>query len=186
MPLVSRVGIRGYPTLYMYPAGSGNKVEINGRNLKDLVAQVNRFCNTMRTVKGILSKSAGLVPDMEPIVKQFVKNPVDMQKDTIKMFETQEKSTQSNGEYKVYAHVMKLIVNNGPGVVEKEIKRLTNLINGEGIDAKKADEFTIRRNVLAVFADALGVNVGDLDNDDVVETPDNVDAEEVSEEIKEF
>jgi protein disulfide-isomerase A6 len=171
----------------MYPAGNGSKTEINGRSLKDLVAQVNRYCNTKRTVKGILSKSAGLVPDMEPIVKQFVKNPINMQQDTIKMFETQEKSTQSNGEYKIYAHVMKLIVKNGPEVVEKEIKRLTTLINGEGIDANKADEFTIRRNVLAVFADALGVNVGDLDNDDVLETPENGDAaEEVSEEIKEF
>ena len=173
----------------MYPAGSGRQVEVNGRSLKDLVAEVNRYCGTKRTVKGTLSKSAGLVPDMEPIVKQFVKNSVEMQKDTIKMFETQEKSTQSNGEYKIYAHVMKLIVKNGPEVVEKEIKRLTTLINGEGVDARKVDELAIRRNVLAVFADALGADIGDLDNEDVVLVPENVEAannEEVSEEIKEF
>lgn len=163
----------------MYKAGGG-VVVVNERDLKGLVARVNRICGTKRTVTGILSKSAGLISDMEPIVKQFVKNPSNLQKETVEMFKTQEKSSTPNASFIPYAQYMEKIQKFGTEFIGKELQRLTNLIQADSVDSKKIDEFTVRRNILAVFAEASGVEIPDLNNaDDVApEIPQNEEAQE--------
>lgn len=173
----------------MYPAGSSSVVEIKGRELSQLVAQVNKYCGTKRTVSGKLSKSAGLVADLQSVVKQFVNSPPQKQQEIIDMLQTPEKSTAPNASYKIYAQCMEKIASGETGFVDKEIQRLTSLINDSAVDPLKADELSVRRNILAVFAEAIGVKVANLENDDLLaaENELHIEAEEaVSEEIKEF
>lgn len=152
----------------MYPAGRKGAVEIRERDLNGLVAAVNRFCGTKRTVTGKLSKSAGLLTEMEPIVKQFSQNPTTIPKDAMAMF-NQEKSSNPSPSIILYAQYMEKIQKEGKGYIQKELTRLTTLINAPSVDGKKADEFAIRRNILQVFAEASGVEVpADLANEDLV------------------
>lgn len=149
----------------MYKAGGG-VVAVNERDLKGLVARVNNICGTKRTITGILSKSAGLIPDMNDVVKQFVKNPSNLQKETVDMFKTQEKSSNPNNSFIPYAQYMEKIQKFGTEFIGKELQRLTNLIQADSVDSKKIDEFTIRRNILAVFAEASGIEVPEFNNAD--------------------
>lgn len=182
--IVKREGIRGYPTVKMYLAG-GKVVEVGERTLDRLVAKVNLLCGTQRTVSGKLSKSAGIIPDMAEIVKSFVANPAALQETTVAMFQQQEKSSAPNTSFIPYAQYMEKVQKEGTGFIGKELERLTALINGSSVDSKKADEFAIRRNILAQFAEAADMKVPDYGNADLVAVEeDAVPAdEEASEEI---
>lgn len=152
----------------MFPAGNGKPVSVNDRDLKGLISTVNRFCGTKRLASGHLSKSAGLIPDMNDIVKSFVNNPAHLQHETIQMFTKQEKSNTPGATFSPYVFYMEKFAKFGKDFVPKELKRLTNLINADSVDARKVDEFSVRRNVLSVFAEASGLEVPELDNADLV------------------
>lgn len=164
----------------MYKAGGG-VVTVNERDLKGLVSRVNSICGTKRTPQGILSKSAGLIPDMDAIVKQFVKNPASVQKDAVDKFKTQEKSSTPNSSMIPYAQYMEKVQKFGTEFIGKELQRLTNLIQADSVDSKKIDEFTIRRNILVVFAEASGIDVPEFNNADDV-APEAQPEDEVQEE----
>jgi len=164
--VVKSEGIKGYPTIKFYGKGGARPIEVNERDLKGLVAQMNRLCGTKRTVDGHLSKSAGLLAEMEPIVKQFAKDPTNVSP-ALAQF-TQEKSSQPNASIIPYALYMEKIQKFGKDFIPKELARLTNLINADSVDAKKADEFAIRRNILAVFAEASDIPVPDFNNADLI------------------
>lgn len=106
------------------------------------------------------------------------------------MIKDNEKSAGNNENFKIYAYYMEKVASSGTEFIPKEVQRLTNLINDNAVDSKKADELTVRRNILVVFADAAGVDVGDLKNEDLVdadeEDEEDKNQEQVSEELKEF
>ena len=186
-----RQGIKGYPTLKMFPKSNGKTVSIDDRTLSGLTAAVNRFCGTKRTEKGKLSKSAGLIPEMKELVKEFVKNPASVQKSAIDIFKSQEKSSVPNPSLVHYAFFMEKIQKSGTGFILNEISRLTSLIDADNVPAAKSDEFSIRRNILQSFAEAAEIEVPELNNadlvagDDVVFEEDNQaqDADNDSEEL---
>lgn len=153
----------------MFPAGNNAKpVPISDRTLKGLTAAVNRFCGTKRTEKGKLSKSAGILPEMEAVVKEFAKNPATVQQATIEMFKAQEKSSNPSPSMIYYAAFMEKLQKSGKDFILPEITRLSALINADNVPAPKSDEFSIRRNILESFAEALELQVPELDNADLV------------------
>jgi protein disulfide-isomerase A6 len=173
--------IKGFPTIKFFPADGEMIAYEGGRSEEAIIKYLNEKCGTHRAVGGLLTKevidincrlaeSLHLIPlskltstshprPTRPVPPRPLLNGRLPAKRYIVLYTNLAKH---------YAKFMTK-VSADPKFTAKEIARLTSIIKGGNTDAKKVDDFIIRRNILQVFAGA--------------ETEAEAEAEEVNEDL---
>lgn len=154
--LAEKYKVHGYPHLVFFDANEKSKEDYEpvvydgGRSEEDFVEFLNEKCNTQRLVGGGLSEKAGRVSKLDDLVKKFVST--DSKEEIANIIGEASKIAEGiNDKYsKYYVKVMNKI-SEKKDYIEKEIARLSKIMNGKNISAVKADDFAKRINILNVF-----------------------------------
>jgi len=153
--LAEKYGVSGFPTLKFFPKSSkaGEEYE-GGRDLDDFVKFINEKSGTSRDSKGQLTSEAGLVASLEALVKDFHNAADDKRKEALsKLEEEAAKLSGSAAKHgKIYVNVAKKILQKGSDYTKKETERLHRILEKSSISPSKADEFTIKKNILSIFS----------------------------------
>ncbi|XP_044503293.1 protein disulfide-isomerase like 2-1-like [Mangifera indica] len=152
--LAEKYGVSGYPTLKFFPKSNkaGEDYE-GGRDLDDFVSFINEKCGTSRDGKGQLTSKAGIIAHLDALVKEFVAASSDEKKAVFAKIEEEVGKLQgSTARYgKIYLKVAKNYMDKGSEYANKEIDRLQRMLD-KSISPVKADEFTLKKNILSAFA----------------------------------
>ncbi|OVA16825.1 Thioredoxin [Macleaya cordata] len=152
--LAEKYGISGFPTLKFFPKGNKAGEDYDGgRDLDDFVAFINEKCGTSRDGKGQLTSQAGIVASLDALVKEFVSASNDEKKAVFSRIEEEvEKLKDSSARYgKIYLKAAKSCIEKGADYAKKEMERLQRMLE-KSISPAKADEFILKKNILATFA----------------------------------
>ncbi|GAV86792.1 Thioredoxin domain-containing protein/ERp29 domain-containing protein [Cephalotus follicularis] len=152
--VAEKYGVSGYPTLKFFPKGNkaGEDYE-GGRDLDDFVNFMNEKSGTSRDAKGQLTSNAGIVASLDALVKEFVAASSEEKKAVFSRIEEEvEKLEGSSKRYgKIYLKSAKNCLEKGSDYPKKEIERVKRILE-KSISASKADEFTLKTNILSAFA----------------------------------
>lgn len=152
--LGEKYGVSGFPTLKFFPKGNKAGEDYDGgRDLDDFVSFINGKCGTSRDGKGQLTTQAGIVSSLDVLVKEFVSASSDEKKEILlKMEEEANKLTGSSARYgKIYLKLAKSTIEKGADYAKKETDRIQRILE-KSISSAKADEFTLKKNILSTFA----------------------------------
>jgi len=150
--LGTRFGVSGFPTLKFFPKTNKEGEAYNsGRDLKDLLSFLNDKTGSKRQENGRLNSEAGTFQDLDDIAKQFAGSSdragLKSQSDAI--------ISGLKGDDKEYAQwytkYMAAIEKRGADFVTSEKERLHGLLEGGSVASEKADEFTVRHNIINKF-----------------------------------
>ncbi|GFP87908.1 probable protein disulfide-isomerase a6 [Phtheirospermum japonicum] len=152
--LAEKYGVSGYPTLKFFPKNNkaGDDYD-GGRDLEDFVTFINEKCGTSRDAKGQLNSNAGIVEGLDTLVKEFVSASNEEKKAVFKRLEEEaDKLEGSSARYgKIYVKAAKSYLDKGSDYAKNEVLRLERIL-AKSISASKADEFTLKKNIIASFA----------------------------------
>ncbi|KAF2324004.1 hypothetical protein GH714_006112 [Hevea brasiliensis] len=147
-------GVSGYPILKFFPKSSKVGEDYGGgRDLDDLTF-INEKCGTSRDGNGdLLQKLAGIVATLENLVKEFITVGNDEKKAIVaRMEEEVENLKGTTSRYgKIYLKAVNNCVEKSAEYPKKEIQRLERMLE-KSISEVEADEFTLKKNILATFA----------------------------------
>lgn len=155
----SRFKVQGYPTLLVFPVVEGlensdeePEVYNGGRKVDDIVAWVNARVGLSRNVDGTLGSDAGRVALLDNVAQSFIKASADVRETLLKDFEiiSSGLSEKEAAFAKIYRRFADKI-NASEAYLEKESKRLGNIIGKGQLKSSKLDELQIKRNILQAF-----------------------------------
>ncbi|CAM8927469.1 unnamed protein product [Rhodiola kirilowii] len=152
--LAEKYGVSGYPTLKFFPKNNKAGEDYDGgRDVEDFVSFINKKCGTSRDAKGQLTSKAGIVGSLEPLVKEFLAAGDEEKKSVLSKLEEEiEKLSGSAAKHgKIYIKVAKSYLTKGSDYATKEISRLERILE-KSISEAKADELTLKKNILSTFA----------------------------------
>ncbi|KAM7481759.1 hypothetical protein LguiB_006342 [Lonicera macranthoides] len=152
--LAEKYGVGGFPTLKFFPKNNKAGEDYDGeRDLEDFVSFINEKCGTSRDEKGQLTSSAGLVADLDNLVKEFLSASNDEKKAIFARMEEEVGILKgSAARYgKIYLKAAKNCMDKGSDYSKNEIQRLERIL-AKSISSGKADEFTLKKNILSTFA----------------------------------
>ncbi|KAL0387359.1 UNVERIFIED_CONTAM: putative protein disulfide-isomerase A6 [Sesamum radiatum] len=153
MPLPTKQA-SGYPTLKFFPKNNKAGEDYDGgRDLDDFVTFINEKCGTNRDANGQLTSKAGILEDVNKLVKEFVTAKNEEKKSVLKRLEEEaDKLKGPSARYgKIYVKAAKSCIEKGSDYAKNEVQRLDRML-AKSISASKADEFTLKRNILSTFA----------------------------------
>ncbi|XP_042054821.1 probable protein disulfide-isomerase A6 isoform X2 [Salvia splendens] len=153
--LAEKYGITGFPTLKFFSKNNKGGEDYNGgRDVDDFVTFINEKCGTNRDAKGKLTSKAGIIEDLGSLVKEFMSAKKGEEKKVVfKLLEEEAgKLKGSNARYgKIYMKAAKSCMDKGSDYAKNEILRLDRII-AKSISPNKAEEFTLKKNILSTFA----------------------------------
>lgn len=151
--LAEKYGISGFPTLKFFPKGNKNGEDYDGgRDVDDFVSFINEKSGTNRDAKGQLTVNAGLVASLELLVKEFVAASNEEKKNIFaKIEEEAGKLSGSAARHgKIYVKSAKKCLEKGSDYAKSEIERIQRILE-KSVSPSKADEFTLKKNILSSF-----------------------------------
>ncbi|XP_038899679.1 probable protein disulfide-isomerase A6 [Benincasa hispida] len=151
--LAEKYGISGFPTLKFFPKSNKNGEDYDGgRDVDDFVSFINEKCGTNRDAKGRLTVNAGLVASLESLVREFVAASNEEKKNIVaKIEEEAGKLSGSAARHgKIYVKSAKKCLEKGGDYAKTEIERIQRILE-KSVSPAKADEFTLKKNVLSSF-----------------------------------
>lgn len=152
--LAEKYGISGFPTLKFFPRNNKDGEDYEGgRDLDAFVTFINERCGASRDAKGQLTSKAGVVESLESLVKEFASATNDEKKAIVTRIEEEVgKLEGSAARYgKIYTKAAKSCTEKGADYAKNEIQRLERMLS-KAISPAKADEFTLKKNILSMFA----------------------------------
>ncbi|XP_076952633.1 putative protein disulfide-isomerase A6 [Bidens hawaiensis] len=152
--LGEKYGLSIYPTIKFFPKNNKNDEDYEReREIDSFVNFINEKCGTIRDTKGQLKPKAGIVEELDGLVKEFVSAGDDEKKDVYAKIEDEvEKLSGSAARYgKVYVKAAKSSLSKGDDYPKNEMQRLERML-AKSISSSKADEFTVKMNILSAFA----------------------------------
>ncbi|KAG0475705.1 hypothetical protein HPP92_015391 [Vanilla planifolia] len=152
--LAEKHGVSGYPTMKFFP--KSNKIGehyVGGHDLSSLVTFINERCSKNRDTDGQLTSQAGVIASLDMLVKEFLSAASDEQKTMLSRMDEQVKNLEGSMARfgNIYLKIAKSFMEKGPNYPKKEIKRLQRILE-QSINAVKADELVIKKNILSTFA----------------------------------
>eukprot|EP01094_Clydonella_sp_ATCC50884_P020761 TRINITY_DN437_c0_g1_i3.p1 TRINITY_DN437_c0_g1~~TRINITY_DN437_c0_g1_i3.p1 ORF type:complete len:379 (-),score=160.69 TRINITY_DN437_c0_g1_i3:208-1272(-) len=148
----SRFAVTGFPTLKWFPKEDKSGEEYNeGRSLEDLVQFVNSRAEKFRTPDGGLTAEAGRIVVMDDIAEDFQEGDHASALERARTEAAALTGVQARIG-KVYVRVMEKIAAGETDYVEKEVQRITRMLETSAVKPAKVDEFQMRLNVLSLFA----------------------------------
>lgn len=152
--LGEKYGVTGFPTLKFFPKGNKAGEDYGGgRELGDFTKFINEKCGTNRDINGQLTSEAGRIASLDALAKEFLSAASDKQKEVLSSMEEEVAKLSGSGAKhgKVYVTIAKKIVEKCNNYTKKETERLHRMLE-KSISPSKADEFTIKKNVLSTFS----------------------------------
>ncbi|KAE9446658.1 hypothetical protein C3L33_21455, partial [Rhododendron williamsianum] len=170
--LGEKYGVSGFPTLKFFPKSNKAGEDYDGgRDLDDFVTFINEKCGTSRDAKGQLTDKAGIVESLDALVKEFVSAGSDEKKAVFGRIEEEAEKLKGSAARvlfcaqlvivllliekqlygKIYLKAAKSCMEKGADYAKNEIQRVERMLN-KAISAAKADEFTLKKNILSTFA----------------------------------
>ncbi|KAF8421098.1 putative disulfide isomerase [Tirmania nivea] len=144
-----KFGITGYPTLKFFPKGSTEAINYDtGRTEDNILGFVNKHTGTHRLPGGSLDTSAGLIPSLDEIVKEFVEDASSLEKAAEKVKAVVVDLNDKYAPY--YVKVIEKVTKSGD-YATKELARLEKVYAKGGLAPEKADDIIIRQNILRRF-----------------------------------
>jgi len=142
-------GVSSYPTIKFFPKGSTEPQKYEGgRSEAEFVGFLNKHAGTYRVVGGGLNAKAGTVEVLDAIVADI--NAGEMLGTVAqKVQEAAKGVTDKYAQY--YVKVVEKLTKS-EGYVQKELTRLEGILKKGGLAPEKADDLTIRANILRIFA----------------------------------
>ncbi|KAF3552235.1 hypothetical protein DY000_02002603 [Brassica cretica] len=151
--LGEKYGVSGFPTLKFFPKDNkaGQDYE-GGRDLDEFVGFINEKVGTSRDSQGQLTSKAGIVESLDALVKELVAASEEEKKTILSRIEAEASNLKgSTTRYgKLYSKLAKSYIEKGSGYATKEVERLGRVL-GKSISPVKADELTLKRNILSTF-----------------------------------
>ncbi|XP_039048343.1 probable protein disulfide-isomerase A6 [Hibiscus syriacus] len=153
--LAEKYEVTGFPTLKFFLKGNKTGEDYNGeRDLNAFVAVINKKCGTNRNAKGQLTSKAGILSSLDPLVKEFAAATGDEKKAAFSKIEKEVEKFK--GSYSRYGNIYLKVAKNclekkDADYPKKEIERLQRILH-KSISPAKADEFTLKKNILSKFA----------------------------------
>ncbi|TYH04988.1 hypothetical protein ES288_A08G049400v1 [Gossypium darwinii] len=144
----------GLPTLKLFSKGNKAGEDYNGdRDLDDLVNFINEKCGTNRDAKGQLNSKSGILSSLDASVQEFLAARGDEKKIVFSKIEEEvQKLKGSTSRYgKIYLKAAKSCLEKGADYPKKEVERLQRILD-QSISPEKADELTLKKNILSTFA----------------------------------
>ncbi|RDY09384.1 hypothetical protein CR513_06247 [Mucuna pruriens] len=151
--LAEKYGVTGYPTLKFFPkSNKAGEDYSGGRELGDFVAFINEKCGTYRDGKGQLTSKAGIVASLDDLVKEFVSADDNEKKAVYSRLEEEVKKLKGSAARhgNIYLKLAKKGMEKGADYAKNEIQRLERMLE-KSISPAKADEFTLKKNILSIF-----------------------------------
>jgi len=146
----SKYGVTGFPTLVYFSKDNKEGTNYNGgRELVDLLSHVNHAAGTHRLENGRYDETVGRFDSLDELAKKFAAESSNRETIAAQAEKAATEIGDENAQW--YAKFMKVIIKKGDDWVEKEIARVDGLLEGSSISGEKADEFTIRKNILDAF-----------------------------------
>ncbi|KXS12625.1 disulfide isomerase [Gonapodya prolifera JEL478] len=145
-----RYGVQGYPTIKFFAKGQKDAPEDynGGRSEEDFVRFLNEKCGTQRAAGGGLTEDAGLIPELDAIIADFVKaSKAEKAKLLSKAKSIAEKTKTKFADYYVKALEKS---HAAADYASKEFERLDRMLQRPAAQEQK-DNMSIRRNILKVF-----------------------------------
>ncbi|XP_027363157.1 probable protein disulfide-isomerase A6 isoform X2 [Abrus precatorius] len=134
--LAEKYDVSGFPTLKFFPRGNKAGEEYGGgRDLDDFVAFINEKSGTSRDGKGQLTPKAGVVESLDVLVKEFVAASEEEKKAVFTRMEEEIEKLK------------------GSDYAKNEIQRLQRILD-KSVSPAKADELTLKKNILSTYAAA--------------------------------
>jgi len=153
--LASQYGVSGFPTLKFFAKGSSDKEAEpynGGRDADSLVSFINERSGAKRLLGGKLTPDAGRLPDYDDYAKQFIAPGADKSSILADAKSSVAILTPAEAEAaNVYIKIMEKILEKGAGYPATELKRLSGMINNDGVNPSKKTAFMIRANILSAF-----------------------------------
>ncbi|ONI04305.1 hypothetical protein PRUPE_6G315000 [Prunus persica] len=152
--LAEKYGVSGFPTLKFFPKNNKEGEEYGGgRDLEDFVDFINEKSGTSRDGKGQLTSKAGVLANLDDLVKEFVKAGNDEKKTIFSKIEEEVRKLEgSAARYgKIYLKAAENSLKKGADYAKNEIQRLERILE-KSVNPTKADEFTLKKNILYTFA----------------------------------
>ncbi|KAF3509656.1 hypothetical protein F2Q69_00002363 [Brassica cretica] len=151
--LGEKYGVSGFPTLKFFPKDNkaGQDYE-GGRDLDDFVGFINEKVGTSRDSQGQLTSKAGIVESLDALVKELVAASEEEKKTILSRIEEEASNLKgSTTRYgKLYSKLAKSYIEKGSDYATKEVERLGRVL-GKSISPVKADELTLKKNILSTF-----------------------------------
>jgi len=153
--LAEKYHVHGYPHLTFFDSKKKSEegyepyIYDGNRDEKDIISFLNEKCNTHRVVGGGLDDEAGKINKLDDLAKKFISSTGD---EVTKIIEkASEIADTINDKYsKYYVKVMNKI-NEKKDYVDKEVTRLSKILDGKSLSSEKADDFMKRINILKSF-----------------------------------
>jgi protein disulfide-isomerase A6 len=151
-----RYGVTGFPTLKWFPKDNKESPESydRGRDIPSFVAFLNEKAGTQRDATGRLLATAGRISALDAIAARFAAAGADFVA-LLKEAEAAvaEVTGSAAAHAKTYLAVMKRVAEKGKDFVAAETQRVERLLAGS-VTPAKADELTVRKNILGSFVEA--------------------------------
>jgi protein disulfide-isomerase A6 len=136
----NRFHVTGYPTLKFFPKGTSTDADVvaynGGRSEEALTSFLNEKCGTHRLPGGVLGPDAGLVAEIDEVVKGVSNG--DLSKEQLEQLV--KKVTQIAKDNKAapfYLRVLARIGEKGTGYVSKELERIEGILKKGGVNPEK-------------------------------------------------
>ena len=146
-------GVKSYPTIKFFPAGSKEAVMYEGdRTEPALVRWINEKVGTHRAPGGELDATAGTIEALDTIVAKLTGGATlaDVTAEAKKSIETLTQDAQ----YKYAEYYVRVFdkLNTSDNYVAKELGRLDGILAKGGLAPSKRDEIRSKTNILRKFA----------------------------------
>ncbi|GAA0141037.1 chaperone [Lithospermum erythrorhizon] len=152
--LAQKYGVSGYPTLKFFPKGNKAGEEYDGgRDLDEFVTFINEKSGTSRDSKGQYNSEAGVVESLDSLVKEFISASDEDKKAVFTRIEDEVSNLKGSTIRfgKIYLKAAKSCMEKGADYAKNEIQRLDRILS-KSVSPAKADELTLKKNILSTFA----------------------------------
>ncbi|KAJ5279466.1 Protein disulfide-isomerase tigA [Penicillium angulare] len=147
--LTKEQGVKGYPTIKFFPAGSTEPEAYSGaRSEEAFVEFVNTKAGTHRSVGGALDTKAGTIATLDKLVGEYVPTAK-----FDKLAAELKKATKGlQDKYAEYYVKVATKLSENQEYASKELARLIKLVSKGGSAPEKLDDIVSRSNILRRFA----------------------------------
>lgn len=156
--IANKWGIQGFPTLKWLPAGSIDPSDAedyqSARTADAIVEFINEKTGAARDAAGALSAQAGRVSALDDLAREFMGQPkfrdqvLEKARDALAKV---DEEARYGSMAKYYIKAMEKTIAKGDDHPVNEKARIGRLMIGDSVNPAKADEFTMKRNILTAF-----------------------------------
>ncbi|KAG0000484.1 Protein disulfide-isomerase-like 2-2 [Entomortierella chlamydospora] len=160
--VADKYGVTGYPTIKFFNPDGTVEDYTSGRSEQDFIDFINKKTGTQRVAGGLLNSEAGRIPELDELAEKFAKASSESEKKTISAKAIELAGTLTNSSAKYYTRFFEKSLAT-PSFPTTEAARLAKIIQNKSVNRARLDEFSIRHNIIAVFASASTAAPGGKD-----------------------